>query len=150
MPSCSRGVLMCEREPVVAELLRAALVIATRSVEPALDAVMERLRLWQGDARQLEPQCLAGVDVICLDPMFPARSKSAAVKKEMTLFQALLSHTDASQEASALMDWALAQDVARVVVKRPAKAPPLSQLAPSHSVRGKAVRYDVYVRRRIA
>ena len=90
---------------------------------------------------------LAGVDVICLDPMFPQRDKSAAVKKEMVLFQALL-ETDASPDAAdQLLAWALLQDVARVVVKRPVRAPHLGETQPSHAVSGKAVRFDVYVKR---
>jgi 16S rRNA (guanine1516-N2)-methyltransferase len=142
-------VLLCEREPVVAELLRAGLEIAAQSGNEGLADVILRMRLHLGDARQLDAQRLAGVDVICLDPMFPARGKSAAVKKEMTLFHDLLRHACDAQDADALLHWALRQEVARVVVKRPAKAPPLAQQPPSHSIHGKSVRYDVYVLRKI-
>ncbi len=45
--------------------------------------------------------------------------------------------------------WALQQDTARVVVKRPAKAPCLAARTPSHTISGKAVRYDVYVHRKL-
>ena len=85
------------------------------------------------------------VDVIYLDPMFPARDKSAAVKKEMALFQLLLEgHEDAGL---GLLPWALGCDPSRVVVKRPLRAPPLEDREPSHRIIGKAVRYDVYVQR---
>jgi 16S rRNA (guanine1516-N2)-methyltransferase len=43
--------------------------------------------------------------------------------------------------------WALQQDVARVVVKRPPRAQVLAGRQPSHNIAGKAVRYDVYVLR---
>ncbi len=76
-----------------------------------------------GDARQIAATRLQDVDVIYLDPMFPPRTKSAAVKKEMALFQMLLEHSADPQDADALLQWALRQDAARVVVKRPAKAP---------------------------
>ena len=80
--------------------------------------------------------------------MFPARDKSAAVKKEMALFQRLLEKGEhAAADADALWRWAMDCDVARVVVKRPPKAPSLAASSPSHSLGGKAVRYDVYVRR---
>ena len=48
------------------------------------------------------------------------------------------------------MAWALQQDVARVVVKRPPRAPRLAGIEPSHEISGKAVRYDVHVRRKLA
>lgn len=142
-------VLLCEREPVVAELLRAGLALALHSPEQRLADVVGRLCLYPGDAREIDAQRLACVDVIYLDPMFPPRGKRAAVKKEMTLFQDLLQCAPGAEDADSLLLWALRQDVARVVVKRPAKAPELAGQAPSHSIRGKAVRYDVYVHRKI-
>ena len=75
--------------------------------------------------------------------MFPQRDKSAAVKKEMALFQFLLQGEEDSNEQ--LLQWALDCPVARVVVKRPPKAPALAGLTPSHSIKGKSVRYDVHV-----
>jgi 16S rRNA (guanine1516-N2)-methyltransferase len=142
-------VLLCERDAVIAELLRSGLAIASQSGDIPLSGVAQRMRLYSGDARNLDTQRLAGVDVICLDPMFPARRKSAAVKKDMALFHDLLRNFCEPQDADALLQWALRQDVARVVVKRPAKAPPLAQRSPSHSICGKSVRYDVYVLRGI-
>jgi 16S rRNA (guanine1516-N2)-methyltransferase len=44
----------------------------------------------------------------------------------------------------------LQQDVARIVVKRPLRAPHLGAVLPSHSVVGKTVRFDVHVRRKLA
>jgi 16S rRNA (guanine1516-N2)-methyltransferase len=79
--------------------------------------------------------------------MFPPRDKSAAVKKEMALFQALLDNRAIAQDQEALLGWALDQDVARVVVKRAPRAPALGGRKPAHSVAGKAVRYDVFVLR---
>ena len=62
----------------------------------------------------------------------------------MATLQALLGNAD---DADALFAWALAQDVARVVVKRPPRAPALGGQRPSHCISGKAVRYDVVVLR---
>ncbi len=140
---------LCEREPVIVELLRAGLHIASVHDDPWLAGVVQRMRLYPGDARQIVAPRLQGVDVIYLDPMFPARAKSAAVKKEMALFQLLLEHSADQQDAGALLLWALRQDTARVVVKRPAKAPQLAGMAPSHCISGKSVRYDVYVQRKL-
>jgi 16S rRNA (guanine1516-N2)-methyltransferase len=138
---------LCEREPVIVELLRAGLDSASGSGDPWLAGAVRRMHLCPGDARQSAASRMQGVDVICLDPMFPQRSKSAAVKKEMALFQMLLGHSTDQQDADALLHWALLQDTARVVVKRPARAPHLAALQPSHCISGKSVRYDVYVNR---
>ncbi|MDO8861470.1 class I SAM-dependent methyltransferase [Haliea sp. E1-2-M8] len=138
-------VTLAEREPVVAALLRSGLAHAGSSADRWLGEVVGRMTLAEGDARQLGAAAVERQDVIYLDPMFPPRDKSAAVKKEMALFQALFSHSDAVEDASALLAWALQMPVARVVVKRPLKAAPLGGRAASHAIRGKAVRYDVYV-----
>jgi 16S rRNA (guanine1516-N2)-methyltransferase len=143
-------VRLCEREPVVAALLEAGLACAAQQGDAWLGDTCARLQLWPADARSLPPGELGPVDVIYLDPMFPARGKSAAVKKEMALFQQVLEGDggDPDEADSAqLLAWALAQPVARVVVKRPLKAPCLGGRAPSHQLKGKAVRFDVYVLR---
>ncbi len=135
-------VLLCERNPLIAALLRSGLQLASEQEDPWLRAVVERMQLRETDARGLPAEVLAGTDVIYLDPMFPQRDKQAAVKKEMALFQLLLGSGDDS--ADGLLQWALQQAVARVVVKRPRKAPPLGERKPSHVLSGKSVRFDVY------
>ncbi|MCB1855838.1 MAG: class I SAM-dependent methyltransferase [Pseudomonadales bacterium] len=136
-------VTLCEREPVLAALLEYALAAALGSEDDWLVGVARRMRLFPSDARA----CRAPAQVIYLDPMFPPRDKSAAVKKEMALLQWLLESETGQSDAAQLLAWALEQDVARVVVKRPARAQPLAGAAPSHCLQGKAVRFDVYVRR---
>lgn len=138
-------VLLCERHPLILELVASGLDQARRFGDEWLRAVAARMQLYPGDARQLSPATLCSVDVIYLDPMFPARDKSASVKKDMALFQALLGAGESATDADDLLLWALDQSVARVVVKRPAKASVLAGSKPSHVIAGKAVRYDVYV-----
>ena len=94
-----------------------------------------------GMAQQID----VAADVIYLDPMFGQRDRSAAVKKEMATFQLLLEGEP--EDGADLLAWALTQDVARVVVKRSPKATALGGIKPSHVIQGKAVRYDVHVRR---
>ena len=142
-------VRLCDRNPVVAELLRAGLDAATRQLDDGLREIVLRMSLLPGDTRELGGSAMSGVDVIYLDPMFPARVKSAAVKKEMALLQRMLGDTSVPGEADALLCWALEQRVARVVVKRPVRAASLAGTRPSHCVQGKSVRYDVYVDRKI-
>ncbi len=143
-------VTLCEREPVIAAMLARGILAARASADDWLLRAARGMSLVATDARELGPQQLACIDVIYLDPMFPPRDKSAAVKKEMALFHILLGSGSTDQDADALLLWAIEQDVARVVAKRPPRAPFLAGRKPSHSVGGKAVRFDVYVRRALA
>jgi 16S rRNA (guanine1516-N2)-methyltransferase len=138
---------LCERHPLIAEMLASALERARVGRDDWLRHVCSRMLLIPGDARSPDNPNPCEVDVIYLDPMFPTRSKSASVKKEMALFQRLLEIDEEPTDAAEMLPWALAQDVARVVVKRPIKAPPLSDRQASHTIAGKSVRYDVYVKR---
>ena len=134
-------VIMLERVAVVHALLADGLRRALASEDPWLQAAASRLSLLGADAEDwLTREHPEPVDVIYLDPMFPARTKSARVKKEMWLFQELLE----SQESGALLEPALALARRRVVVKRPARAPSLENRAPSFTIPGKTVRFDVY------
>jgi 16S rRNA (guanine1516-N2)-methyltransferase len=142
-------VTLCERQPVIATLLDYALRAGAADADPWLREVLQRMQLHRADARELPGECLRQADVIYLDPMFPPREKSAAVKKEMALFQLLLHGEAAGEDADELLLWALQQGAARVVVKRPARAPQLAGREPSHCISGKAVRYDVYVQRKL-
>lgn len=138
------SVCLCERNDLVFHMLASGLSKATKSSDEWLRAVAQRMSLYSGDARELIESQLHAIDVIYLDPMFPERGKRAKVKKEMALFHQLLG---AGEDSNELLVWALQQDVARVVVKRPPKAVELAGLKPSHVIGGKAVRYDVYVLR---
>lgn len=140
-------VTLCERQPVIAAMLGRAMQLALASGDAWLEQVVARMRLYAGDARTLAADSIGDTQVIYLDPMFPERDKSAAVKKEMALFQLLLENESAGQDDEELLYWAMQQDVARVVVKRPPRAPSLGGQKPSHQLAGKAVRFDVYVRR---
>lgn len=153
-------VYLFEQDPVIAALLRDALRRA--AADPRLTPVVARMHFAEGDslaalascgqgepaapARGLEagvPLALpARPDVVYLDPMFPERRKSAAVKKRFQLLHHL-ERPCANQEE--MLRAALLARPRKVVVKRPAKGPYLADVKPGYSVAGKAVRYDVIV-----
>jgi len=137
-------VQMLERSPVVALMLEDALLRASADIEVA--NTTDRMSLQQTDAsefmRSLSPQDYP--EVVYLDPMFPERSKSASVKKEMRLLQQLLG---ADMDTKELFDVALRIATRRVVVKRPRLAPCISELKPHHVVEGKSGRFDIYYTR---
>lgn len=128
-----------ERHPVLFALLEDGLLRAAAADDQRLRAWVERITAVCADARALLAD--ARPEVVYLDPMFPARTKRALVKKEMQLFQALLG-TDA--DTADLLTAARAAATRRVVVKRPAHAPPLAP-RPDHTVHGTRVRFDVYL-----
>ncbi len=132
-------VTLCERCGPVYALLEDALQRAAQ--DSALLALTERMQLLPLDARDhlADPACR--YDVIYLDPMFPERSKSALVRKEQRLLQALAGHGE--EDASALARLALARADRRVVVKRPRQAPTLLG-KPDVVYAGKKIRFDVY------
>lgn len=138
-------VTMYEKDPVIAALLQDALERAAN--EPQLSAIVERMTLVEGDSVAALRAMGAAPDVVFLDPMFPERTKSAAVKKKFQLLHRLERPCEDERE---LLDAALAAGPRKVVIKRPPKGPCLAGVKPSHAVAGKAVRYDVIVPPRTA
>ena len=143
---------LSEASSVLYFLLKHAHEAALMSASDKVVRAAQRMTVSHGDSAG---RSLSGFDTIYLDPMFPSRNKSAAVKKELAAVQSLLSCQSISTEANLsgstdqaveLLTWALTQPVERVVVKRPAKSPYLGAVKPSHSITGKTVRFDVLVR----
>jgi len=97
-------------------------------------------------------------DICYLDPMFPPRTKSAAVKKNMQILHGLLSTNEKESEMAqinrddeeiSLLTAALSI-AKRVVVKRPIKARELAEgesvlASPSFQIKGSVNRWDVYL-----
>ena len=133
-------VTMFEKDPVIAALLRDALDRAAN--DSRLAEAVARMTLVEGDSVAGLRELGFSPDVVFLDPMFPERTKSAAVKKK---FQ-LLHHLERPcEDEEGLLAAALAARPRKVVIKRPPKGPWLAGAKPSHSLTGKAVRYDVIV-----
>jgi 16S rRNA (guanine1516-N2)-methyltransferase len=85
-------------------------------------------------------------DVVYLDPMYPVRTKSALVKKELRILRDMVGE---DQDASQLLHSALLIAKKRVVVKRPLLAPLLDNaIKPSVVYQGKTSRFDVYLTNR--
>ena len=134
-------VTLCERVPVLAWLLDQAVQAAAVSGVDQVRAAAARMSVLAADSKTLRAP--AGT-VIYLDPMFPERKKTAAVKKEAAMLQHLADQTDDSES---LWQWAWDQPVERIVVKRPLHAPILGHIRPAHTLKGKSVRFDVFTRR---
>jgi 16S rRNA (guanine1516-N2)-methyltransferase len=140
------NVLMLEKSPVIHALLEDGLQRALASQDELLGATPQRMQLFHGDARQWFADIAQGTrpkpDVIYLDPMFPARSKTASVKKDIALLQSILEVED---DFPGLLEAARNSAQYRVVVKRPGNKPGKDVPAPTFIVPGKAAHFEVYV-----
>lgn len=139
---------MVERSPIIHELLFDGLSRACLSVEIA--DIIERMTVHNADSIQWLSQTKEVLDVVYVDPMYPHTTKSAQVKKEMLLFRDVVG---ADQDSSTLLEAALDTAEARVVVKRPRKAPAIemasSNVKPSYQLEGKSSRYDIYALKKL-
>lgn len=153
-------VYMFEQDPIIAALLEDALDRAKS--DPALANIVERMHLFAEDSisalqrlgtslsrdeqmpqtSDSPPYLTVKPDAIYLDPMFPERTKSAAVKKKFQLLHHLEHPCENEEE---LLGAAMNIQPRKIVVKRMAKGPFLAGKKPSYSIKGKSIRYDCYV-----
>ena len=165
LASLNLAVHTFEQHPAVFALLQDGLHRAAQS--PEIAAIAARITLHQGNAAALMPTLAAQIgrpDVVYLDPMYPERQKSAAVKKEMAYFHALMEQPEnerskfrrsqnansefrRSQNANdaALFQAARAIAQKRIVVKRPRLGEFLCGEKPAYQYAGKSTRFDVYL-----
>lgn len=154
------SVYMFEQDPIIAALLEDALDRAKS--DPVLANIVERMHLFAEDSisalqrlgtslsrdeqmpqtSDSQPYLTVKPDVIYLDPMFPERTKSAAVKKKFQLLHHLEHPCENEEE---LLSAAMNIQPRKIVVKRMAKGPFLAGKKPSYSIKGKSIRYDCYV-----
>lgn len=135
-------VRMIEHCLPVVQLLEDGLLRAR--AEAATIEIANRMQLYSGNALQLIPVLArnASPDVIYLDPMYPPRNKSAAVKKEMHMLQVLAGK---GGDNTALLQCALKHAARRVVVKRPAKAAAIGDSVAHACIKSANTRYDIYL-----
>jgi 16S rRNA (guanine1516-N2)-methyltransferase len=129
---------MVERSKIISALLQDGLERARHI--PEIHPIISRMTLVEGSSLALS-HLPRQPDVVYLDPMYPHRTKSALVKKEMRLLRAIVGD---DIDAPELLEWALSQRAERVVVKRPKGAPDISGPSPTFVIKSKNSRFDVY------
>jgi len=138
-----------ERQPVIAALLADGLSRGANDAE--ISDIIERISLHHGTSHELlKPASDISdmVDVVYLDPMFEHDEKNKAqVKKDMQAFRQVVGQ---DTDADDLLSRAMACARCRVVVKRARKARPLADVEPTYALVGKANRFDVYVKAKVA
>ena len=133
---------LVERAPIIAALLHDGIERA-RCHHTIGALVRERMLLTVADAQAVmrDISNAERPDVVYLDPMYPARCKSALVKKEMRLLRSIVGD---DEDAPKLLAAALACAQYRVVVKRPRAAVPLVGPRPAAYIAAKNTRFDIY------
>lgn len=137
-------VTLLERNPVVQQLLSDGLSRADGSEDKEVQSITSRMRLVQQNAMNYLQNLEADEypQLIYLDPMFPSREKTALVKKEMRFFHDIVGK---DEDSAQLLETALTRAIERVIVKRPLRAETLNSRKVDFDIRGKTVRYDVYL-----
>ena len=133
-------VTLIERSPIISALLENGLARASLNTE--IHSILSRMHLIQADAITYLRSLTTNLpDTIYLDPMYPHRSKSALVKKEMRIAREIVGD---DSDAASLLNTALQYARKRVVVKRPLAASKLSEINPTLVIKSKNTRYDIY------
>ena len=135
-------VVMYEYDAVIAALIEDALRRASESDNDKLRAAVTHMKLMNADSIEAMQHLQERPDVIFLDPMFPAREKSALIKKKFQLLQRL---EQPCTDEEVLLNAALSAHPHKIVIKRPLKGPYLADRRPDYSIKGKAIRYDCIV-----
>ncbi len=133
-------VTLFERHPAVAALLQDGLDRA--ALAPASAEIAARMHLIFGELATHTTPGDRLPEIVYLDPMYPERQKSAAVKKEMAYFHQLVGAQTGEAE---LLAHALRTARKRVVVKRPRLGDFLADQKPAYQYLGKSTRFDVYL-----
>ncbi len=131
-----------ERSAIMAYLLQDGLQRARKSSSVIIREAAERVNVLHGDSRTYLADLMERdwPDVVYLDPMYPARRRKVAVKKELDICRRIVGD---DADASELLQASRKIARLRVVVKRQRHSPPL---APDvhHVIRSKLARFDVY------
>lgn len=130
-----------EQNPYVFLLLQDGL---RRAIEESnLAEITDRISLYFANSTHLDHVHQAGkYNVIYLDPMFPERTKSAKVKKNMQLLHDLVGIDEQSNKL--LFQQAKVLNPKKIVVKRPRLGDFIGHQKPTSQVIGKSSRFDVY------
>jgi len=141
---------MLEQSTIVYSLLADGLLRAEALGDEELQRIIKNMSLQQVKAQDWFTEIMQNKqprpDVIYLDPMFPPRSKTASVKKDIGLLQEILGF---DEDCETLVE--LAKNCARhrVVVKKPGKKPGkkmgVEKNKPSFVVPGKTAHFEVFV-----
>lgn len=112
------------------------------ALAPQTAHICNRIKLHIQNTVEHIGELSAPPEVVYLDPMFPERDKSAKVKQNLRILRYIEGDQGEEQELFAAA-WTIKPR--KIVVKRPLKSAPLCEIRPTYTLKGKAVRFDVYI-----
>jgi len=139
---------MWERSPIIGALLADGIRRLGQEQTPRSQEIFDRMTLSIGDSACIQlsneqPPSIFRPQVTYIDPMFPKKGKTALAKKDMQILQGLIGPGGTEEE---LLANALQISQRKTVVKRPIKGEYLAGKVPSHCIKGKNNRFDIYVK----
>ena len=81
-------------------------------------------------------------EIIIIDPMFAIEGRKSLPKKELQILQEKVSNEDNAEE---LLSFCWKFKAQKIILKRPLKATYIGPRKPTHSYKGRAHRWDVFV-----
>ncbi|QFQ32731.1 16S rRNA methyltransferase [Buchnera aphidicola (Aphis fabae)] len=134
-------VLMLERHPIIAALLKDGLQRAHESQKIG-NWLKQRLHLMFYDSFKMLEIPILQPDIIYLDPMYPINKKKALPKKNMQFLRNIIKNSDNHEN---LLNISRKFAKKRIIVKRPSYAQPLSKEKVKFSISNKNHRFDIYL-----
>lgn len=141
LASLGCSLTMCERSPILGALLHDGLERAKQSSSPE-SIVAHQIHYLNENSITFITNTKAKFQTIYLDPMYPHNDQSALNKLSMRIIRELVGD---DKDAEKLLSLSLTKALNRVVVKRPRTAPYLGDCKPSHLIKMKNSRFDVYM-----
>lgn len=144
LASTGASVVMLEQNPLVSLLLFYEYELMGQNIN--WQKLLSRISIMHGSFFDVSLVAkLPSVDLLYLDPMFPADSYSAKVNKNMQILHELATPPDKMDEQNFLaIGKTKLKDGGKIVVKRPILAPFLANQTPTQSVANDAIRFDKY------
>lgn len=132
-------VLAIEKNKIVFDLIENA--VKRGKNNEYVEKILNKIEFLNDDSINFLENTEQKFDCIYLDPMFEESKKSRLVKKNMQFFHKL---TDNSNNEK-LFELAIKKAVKRTVIKRALHGEYLVNKKPSFQIRGKTIRFDVYL-----
>jgi len=140
--ACHGQRVTCIEQNQLLHMISAYSLNCARAIKHSATAANRIVMIHGDSADYLQNSGSSGsFDCIYLDPMFPEHKSSAKSAKGLQILQMLT----LNQDIEMCFELALQKAGKRVVVKRPAKSPPISDLSPDLVYREKTIRFDVYL-----
>ncbi|WAI11761.1 MAG: class I SAM-dependent methyltransferase [Buchnera aphidicola (Macrosiphum albifrons)] len=133
-------VLMIERHPIVAALLKDGLQRGYQDKKIG-HWLKKRLHLVINDSSNMLEMPISRPDIIYLDPMYPSHNKKSLPKKNMQLIRKLIGY---NYDSEILLNISRKLAKNRIIVKRPYYAKPLSKDKVNFTITTTKHRFDIY------